>query len=278
MSCRAPFFSHPETTLPVTSGLVRDAQHVLSSVADSSRTILSSAMSSDGSGRQGCGSIYARLFRTADGSCNNGANRGQSLQPLARLLPAQYDDEDTRGVVDCCGPDRGPPLGNESSECFPILFSPGDPDFRGYLLRTTEDEFPPDNGIDDCIKRDAEDICFLAGDDRVNEQPGLTLLHTVFVRYHNQLARSLRRYRPFSSDEFIFEQARAIVGAVMQKILYSDWLPIVLGPSIRRNYKLDIWNRPSKHDPNQDPRIFTSFSTAVFRVVMDCAVLCCDVM
>ena len=39
-----------------------------------------------------CFSFVNLLFRTADGSCNNQVTRGQSLQPLARLLPPDYDD------------------------------------------------------------------------------------------------------------------------------------------------------------------------------------------
>ena len=39
-----------------------------------------------------CFSFVNLLFRTADGSCNNQVTRGQSLQPLARLLLPDYDD------------------------------------------------------------------------------------------------------------------------------------------------------------------------------------------
>ena len=100
----------------------------------------------------------------------------------------------------------------------------------------------------------------------MNEHPALTLLHTIFVRYHNILASELQHCRPDAPHELIFQQARAIVGAVMQNIMFSEWVPIVLGPSVRAHYGLDF-NRycRTKHDPNVDPRIFTSFSTAVFR-------------
>ena len=101
----------------------------------------------------------------------------------------------------------------------------------------------------------------------MNEQPALTLMHTIFMRYHNVVARKLKRGK-FGRfwEELVFQQARAIVGAVMQNILFSEWLPIVLGPSVRAQYDLDFDPTcRTHHDPGKDPRIFTAFSTAVFR-------------
>ncbi|KAK7093679.1 chorion peroxidase-like [Littorina saxatilis] len=378
-------YTHPETCLPLVTGLIGDVQtvqtfrNVTTVTRGSTRRSTNSFAARTYQVRNPCDTFVNLIFRTADGSCNNRLTRGQSLQPLDRLLPAVYSDgiqaprvysvlgngrplpsprvvsrvvhpdkiaptdltifvmqwgqfmdhemvstplpiEDTRGTVQCCGANAGPPTGLENSECFPILFPPGDPDFRGtcmefvrsqpkndsagnmisprenenlitsfidastvygstqerqdelrdpvkrYLLRTTRDNFPPDNGIDDCVKRDANDICFLAGDDRVNELPSLTLMHTIFVRYHNLLAKDLKHCRPDATDELIFQQARAIVGAVMQNILYAEWLPIVLGPSVRSRYGLDLNpNWRTRHIPDMDPSIFSAFSTAVFR-------------
>ena len=121
-----------------------------------------------------------------------------------------------------------------------------------------------------------------SGDARVNEQPALTLIHTVFMRYHNVLAKQLKRAsargdgeerewwrrRGFDMDEVIFQRTRAIVGAVMQNIMYSEWLPIVLGPSLRAKYRLDLSSDDrTRYNPRQDPRVFNAFSTAVFRYV-----------
>ncbi|KAK7093270.1 hypothetical protein V1264_007055 [Littorina saxatilis] len=133
---------------------------------------------------------------------------------------------------------------------------------------TTEDNFPPDSGNEDCVKRDDNDICFLAGDDRVNEQPALTLMHTLFLRYHYILARTLRRTWPGMKDELVFQQARAIVWAVMQNILYSEWLPILLSPSAREQHGLDLKEgKFTRNNSEMDPSIFSAFSSAVFRWV-----------
>ena len=49
--------------------------------------------------------------------------------------------------------------------------------------------------------------CFMAGDLRVNEQPMLATLHTLYLREHNRLARELVRINPhwLKDDEKIYQ-------------------------------------------------------------------------
>ncbi|XP_025083738.1 chorion peroxidase-like [Pomacea canaliculata] len=137
----------------------------------------------------------------------------------------------------------------------------------GYLLNVTEDDYLPSSGSADCIRPTKSDYCFLAGDERVNEHPSLTLIHTILVRLHNRIAHILKYMRPFYPDEDIFQRARAIVIAITQKIMYADWLPIVLGEQTMKTYGLAVGPKfkRSKYDSLLDPTIPTSFSTAVFR-------------
>ena len=49
---------------------------------------------------------------------------------------------------------------------------------------------------------------FMAGDCRVRENPGLSSLHTIFVREHNRIATFLGTYLPEWSDEDIYQFTR----------------------------------------------------------------------
>src|SRR6185295_18183444 len=63
----------------------------------------------------------------------------------------------------------------------------------------------------------------VAGDKRANEQPGLTVLHTAFVREHNRQAARLAGLHPQWDDERLYQEARRVVGAEMQVITYNEF-------------------------------------------------------
>ena len=69
----------------------------------------------------------------------------------------------------------------------------------------------------------------VAGDVRANEQPGLTTLHTVFLREHNLQAARLAKRHPEWDDERLFQEARRWVIAEMQSIVVNEFVPALLG-------------------------------------------------
>lgn len=108
--------------------------------------------------------------------------------------------------------------------------------FNGGKLRTgvlarNGRHMPPINGGEDDIKIDVHgsDDDFIAGDERANEQPLLTSLHTIFLREHNRIAQKLGAKFACWRDEKIFQHARRIVSAQVQFITYRYFLPTILG-------------------------------------------------
>ncbi len=96
------------------------------------------------------------------------------------------------------------------------------------------------------------DAAVIAGDVRVNENTGLTAVHTLFLREHNRIVDEL----PDDLDEETkFQLARRVVGALQQYITYTEYLPamgIELAPY-------------AGYDQSVDPSISNEFATVGFR-------------
>ena len=96
---------------------------------------------------------------------------------------------------------------------------------------------------------------FIAGDVRANENPFLTGMHTLFVREHNRLCGELQTANPDWTDEQLYQQARRLVGAQMQAIVYEEWLP-AMGMEVPPYNGYDLF---------MDPGIMNVFSAAAYR-------------
>ena len=109
--------------------------------------------------------------------------------------------------------------------------------------------------------------CMFAGDFRVNEQPGLTVMHTVWIREHNRVAGELRDINMQWGAETIFQEARKIVIAEWQHIVYNEWLPILLGVNyMTTNNLLPLTSGYSRdYDEDTDPSTYNEFAAAAFR-------------
>uniref|UniRef100_A0A2M4BFK9 Putative chorion peroxidase n=1 Tax=Anopheles marajoara TaxID=58244 RepID=A0A2M4BFK9_9DIPT len=90
-------------------------------------------------------------------------------------------------------------------------------------------DYLPDGGANLCVTDDQlETICYSSGDTRVNVNPYVTLLHTLFLRSHNRLAKHLALVAPRWTDEQLFTVARVVNTRVYRKIV-REWLTTITG-------------------------------------------------
>ena len=96
---------------------------------------------------------------------------------------------------------------------------------------------------------------FLAGDVRAMENPSLTALQTLFIREHNWQVDRLAAETPALDGEALYQQARAIVGAEIAHITYTEFLPLLVGA-------LPAY---AGYDPGVDARLSVEFTGAAYR-------------
>jgi peroxidase len=109
--------------------------------------------------------------------------------------------------------------------------------------------------------------CFLEGDPRAEDNSILTSIHTVWLREHNRVARKLAELNSCWNRETVYQQARRIVIAEFQNIVFGEFLPALLGEKLAKRFEL----LPKKsgyftdHNSNLYPQIINEFATAAFR-------------
>ncbi|XP_041367982.1 chorion peroxidase-like [Gigantopelta aegis] len=107
--------------------------------------------------------------------------------------------------------------------------------------------------------------CLKAGDDRSNEHPALSTFHVIFVRLHNDICGKLALINRHWGDEKLFQEARKILGAIIQVITYKEWLPDLVGPAMTQKFQLYYSDVYFKYNPFKDPSMINEFATAAFR-------------
>ena len=109
----------------------------------------------------------------------------------------------------------------------------------------------------------------MAGDERVNEHPGLSMIHTMMAREHNRIAAQLKTINNHWDQEKVFQETRRIVVAEIQHITYSEFLPRVLGRDMMTKYSLSLLETghtaPSHYDQQCTAVILNEFAGAAFR-------------
>ncbi|XP_053698742.1 uncharacterized protein LOC128745689 [Sabethes cyaneus] len=124
---------------------------------------------------------------------------------------------------------------------------------------------PPSEDV--CFRAALANQCIRPGDARSGEQPGLLMLHMVWVNEHNQIATQLSDINPHWSDEKVYQETRRIVGAMFQHITFREFLPIILGKQVCRLFDLELETSGfyTGYDPNINPTVTNEFAAAAFR-------------
>ncbi|XP_043286751.1 uncharacterized protein [Venturia canescens] len=114
----------------------------------------------------------------------------------------------------------------------------------------------------------ASKYCFIGGDSRASEQPGLTVMHTMWVREHNRIMEGLRRVNPHWDGEKLYQQTRRIVSAMFQHITYNEFLPRILGWNAVSLYGLKLLPQGyyKEYSPTCNPSVLNEFATAAYRI------------
>ncbi|RIA47698.1 peroxidase family protein [Dichotomicrobium thermohalophilum] len=99
---------------------------------------------------------------------------------------------------------------------------------------------------------------FQAGDVRAGENSALTSMHTIWVKEHNRIAEELRTKFPDWSADDIFDATKIKVEALMQHIVFDEWLPLLVGAENIPEY--------GGYDPTINAGISHEFATAAFRL------------
>ena len=131
--------------------------------------------------------------------------------------------------------------------------------FSGGLLKTTG---TGKGDLPFSTKKDSRGVLlFMAGDERVNEHTGLVVIHTLFHREHNRIATELLKINPCWGDEKLYQEARKIMGAIIQIITYKEYLPSLYGEKWFDFYI----GRFKKYSMKVSPTVSNVFATAPFR-------------
>ena len=121
--------------------------------------------------------------------------------------------------------------------------------------------------FDQCLAARKELLCFDAGDERVNQHPGLMVIHTLLARRHNKHAYHLSLVNRNWDDEKLFQEARKILIAELQHVTYNEYLPSIFGPVLTEFYKFKHreYNGFSRYDPYINPSIINEYAAAAGR-------------
>ena len=102
------------------------------------------------------------------------------------------------------------------------------------------------------------DSLFISGDVRVNENIALTSMHTIWMREHNHWVDKIKGENPDWSEQQYFDAAKTMVEMEIQKTVYEEYLPLLIGKNALPEYE--------GYASDVNPGIAHEFATAAFRL------------
>jgi len=146
----------------------------------------------------------------------------------------------------------------------------------GGKLKTSESKFGdtllPKNTMNLPNAPDTSTNFPVAGDVRASETLGLLAMHTIFVRAHNEIADMIidsvrdnidnNGDTEAEIDEKVYQYTRVILTAVIQKVTYTDWLPVIFGQVAYDKFIGEYQG----YDESINPGICAIFSSSAFRL------------
>ncbi len=90
--------------------------------------------------------------------------------------------------------------------------------------------------------------------------PGLTSMHTLWLREHNGIANTIKENTEGLTNDEIFQEARQILIAEYQHVIYAEFLVAVLGSAQITLYELGTERSTYKdgNEPEYSPVILMS--------------------
>ena len=134
--------------------------------------------------------------------------------------------------------------------------------FQNGLLKSSPPLFPGTKEIlpydDNC---EGDECDFLCGDVRCNDQVALTIVHIIWLREHNRIAPLLQNLNPDWDDETLYQETRKIVGSMIQKIVYKDYLPKLF----TQTYFDLLIGMYESYDESLNAQVTNNFDAAAYR-------------
>jgi peroxidase len=140
----------------------------------------------------------------------------------------------------------------------------------GGLLKTTRN---PVNGHSDfprsgnsCSRMQGMDTCYITGEARTENNQYLSVMAKLYLREHNRIAKELSLLKPLYNDEKLFQEARKINIAAYQHVVYSEFLPMLLGRKAIKHWGLtSSRGHFTGYNKNTSPQVKNAWSTAAGR-------------